>query len=94
MLASTVLGVWFAPVLAGNSFTYQITLSTTDLLLHSSFNPKGKTSPMDVMHTQFSKIMVRHSQQPWLCTSSQPARRTARRVHVFCALWRTLPGVT
>jgi hypothetical protein len=75
---STVLGVWFAPVLAGNSFTYQITLSTTDLLLHSSFDPKGKMSPMDVMHTQFSKIMVRHSQHLWLCTSSWLARRTER----------------
>ncbi|KAF6262552.1 oligopeptidase A [Scenedesmus sp. NREL 46B-D3] len=41
----------------GNSFAYQITLARADLLLHSSFDPKGKTSPMDVLHTQFSSMM-------------------------------------
>lgn len=43
---------------AGNSFTYQITLASTDLLLHSSFDPKGKTSPLDVFRSQFNEFMV------------------------------------
>eukprot|EP00882_Tetradesmus_deserticola_P013581 GHRQ01014418.1.p1 GENE.GHRQ01014418.1~~GHRQ01014418.1.p1 ORF type:complete len:626 (+),score=219.37 GHRQ01014418.1:345-2222(+) len=57
----------------GNGFTYQITLATTDLLLHSSFDPKGKASPMDVLHRQFASIMVRPAQlQP--CTASRGLR--------------------
>jgi hypothetical protein len=44
---------------AGNAFTYQITLASTDLLLHSSFDPKGKVSPIDLFQAQFTKIMVR-----------------------------------
>jgi hypothetical protein len=58
-----LLGVFGCYVCAGNGFTYQITLSTTDLLLHSSFDPKGKVSPMDVLHTQFNSIMVRPALQ-------------------------------
>lgn len=41
----------------GNSFTYQITLASTDLLLHSSFDPKGKVSPLDVFRSQFNEFM-------------------------------------
>ena len=43
----------------GNFFTYQLVLATTDLRLHSTFDPSGNTTASDVMQQQYAKIMVR-----------------------------------
>lgn len=43
----------------GNSFTYQLVLGETDLQLHSTFDPKGQTTPMQLYQENYKKIMVR-----------------------------------
>ena len=45
--------------MSGNYFTYQLMLATTDLLLHSSFDPNGAKTASDIQQQQYAKIMVR-----------------------------------
>lgn len=46
-------------LLPGNYFTYQLMLATTDLLLHSTFDPNGPKTASDIQQQQYAKIMVR-----------------------------------
>eukprot|EP00878_Enallax_costatus_P014164 GHUV01014813.1.p1 GENE.GHUV01014813.1~~GHUV01014813.1.p1 ORF type:complete len:181 (+),score=49.00 GHUV01014813.1:524-1066(+) len=41
----------------GNAFTWQLVLATTDLILHSTYDPQGKVSPIEIQHEQYKKIM-------------------------------------
>lgn len=43
---------------AGNYFTYQLMLATTDLRLHTTYDPAGKLTASDVQQEQYRKIMV------------------------------------
>jgi hypothetical protein len=43
---------------SGNYFTYQLMLATTDLRLHTTYDPAGKMTPSDVQQEQYTKIMV------------------------------------
>jgi len=45
----------------GNYFTYQLMLATTDLRLHSTFDPRGNMTASDVQHEQYAEMMVRHT---------------------------------
>lgn len=45
----------------GNYFTYQLMLATTDLRLHSTFDPRGNMTASDVQHKQYMEMMVRHT---------------------------------
>jgi hypothetical protein len=57
-----------APLHAGNYFTYQLVLATTDLRLHSTFDPAGNMTASQVQHEQYKKIMVSNG-------NSNPCRR-------------------
>jgi len=41
----------------GNYFTYQLMLATTDLILHSTFDPNGDKTASDIQQQQYAKIM-------------------------------------
>lgn len=51
-----------APLHAGNYFTYQLMLATTDLRLHSTFDPTGNMTASQVQHEQYKAIMVSTAQ--------------------------------
>jgi oligopeptidase A len=41
----------------GNAFTWQLVLGVTDLILHSTYDPQGKESPVQVQQEQYKRIM-------------------------------------
>eukprot|EP00879_Flechtneria_rotunda_P006967 GHRR01007314.1.p1 GENE.GHRR01007314.1~~GHRR01007314.1.p1 ORF type:complete len:740 (+),score=194.22 GHRR01007314.1:275-2494(+) len=41
----------------GNAFSYQLTLAMTDLILHSSYDPRGKVTPTQIQQQQSARIM-------------------------------------
>lgn len=43
---------------SGNFFTYQLMLGTTDMILHSTFDPAGNLTASQVHQQQYGKIMV------------------------------------
>lgn len=43
---------------AGNAFAWQLVLGVTDLILHSTYDPQGKKSPIQVQQEQYERIMV------------------------------------
>jgi oligopeptidase A len=41
----------------GNAFAWQLVLGVTDLILHSTYDPQGKKSPIQVQQEQYERIM-------------------------------------